>query len=36
LTPAPIDDHSPAIARTGGLRAINAVENRGLCAALEG
>jgi len=31
----PFNDHPSAIAGTGGLRAINAVENCGLCAALE-
>src|SRR5438270_1428489 len=39
LTPhrnhCPINDHSPAIGGAGGLRAINAVDNRGLYAALE-
>jgi hypothetical protein len=30
----PLDDHPPAIA--GGLRAVNAADNRGLCAAVEG
>src|SRR6267143_5872940 len=30
-----MDDHSPASAGTGGLRAINAKYTRGLCAALE-
>jgi hypothetical protein len=32
----PIDDHSPAIGSTGGLRAINAADDRCLYAALEG
>jgi len=31
----PINDHPPTITGTGGLRAINAADNRGLCAVLE-
>src|SRR5216683_6197295 len=31
----PINDHPPTIVGTGGLRAINAADNRGLCAALK-
>jgi len=35
MKPAPYRRSPPAIAGTGGLRAINAAENRRLCRALE-